>query len=345
MVDKVLKEQSRLIEEVISRGICVKCGACVGLCPYFHYFDGKVVVMDTCHAGDGRCLQVCPQANSPDTSPGEIVSEIGPLKKVIIARATDREIAQSAQYGGVVSALLSYGLDAGTIHSAVVTGNDEKTSPSGHIVRERSELLQCSGSRYSASGTLSTLNRAMKRGEEKLAVVGLPCQMEALSHLKKVKPDGEEMAGRIVLKIGLFCTWALDYRSLSAFLKKQGIQEKILKFDIPPPPSEIFQVRTDKGCIDFPLSLIRPMIQPGCELCRDMTSEQADISVGAVEGKEGWNMVVIRTDQGLLFFDEAVNKGALESEEVPQGNLEHLKEAAQNKRERGQRARNDRGVL
>lgn len=344
MGDKVLEGQSRLIEEVISRGICVKCGACVGLCPYFHYFDGKLVVMDICQAGDGRCLQVCPRVNSLDTPPEEISSEIGPLRKVFVARATDKEITKSAQYGGVVSALLIYALDTGKINSAVLTGKNNKTSPSGRIVNESSDLLQCAGSRYSASGTLSSLNRAIKGGEKDLAVVGLPCQMEALSHLKNMEPDGEEMADNIGLKIGLFCTWALDYRSLRAFLKGEGVEDEILKYDIPPPPSEIFQVRTEKGWIDFPLSDIRPLVQPGCELCRDMTAEQADISVGTVEGREGWNTVVVRTDLGALLVDEAVKEGVLETEEVDQENFNHLKQAARSKRERGKKARTNRGM-
>ena len=60
--------QERLIADVINQGICVRCGACVGLCPYFDYFDGKVVVTDPCHADTFRCLQICPRAGYEGTT-------------------------------------------------------------------------------------------------------------------------------------------------------------------------------------------------------------------------------------------------------------------------------------
>jgi coenzyme F420 hydrogenase subunit beta len=52
--------QGAVIADVIDAGICVRCGACVGICPYFDYSNGKVVVMDRCHAEPSRCFQMCP---------------------------------------------------------------------------------------------------------------------------------------------------------------------------------------------------------------------------------------------------------------------------------------------
>ena len=53
--------QGTVIADVIHAGICVRCGACVGICPYFEFFNGKVVVMDRCYAEPSRCFQVCPR--------------------------------------------------------------------------------------------------------------------------------------------------------------------------------------------------------------------------------------------------------------------------------------------
>ena len=60
--------QHRLIDRVINQGICIRCGACVGLCPYFDYFNGKVVAMDQCSADTWRCLQLCPRAEYEETN-------------------------------------------------------------------------------------------------------------------------------------------------------------------------------------------------------------------------------------------------------------------------------------
>ncbi|MDY6972654.1 MAG: Coenzyme F420 hydrogenase/dehydrogenase, beta subunit C-terminal domain [Thermodesulfobacteriota bacterium] len=332
--------QRLLVDEVINKGICVSCGACVGLCPYFDYFDGRVVVMDRCCADTWKCVQLCPRLDSDIISPGTggpgfaEDGGIGTHRHVVMARACDDEIREKGQYGGVVSALLIYGLETGYIKSAILTDVGGEDSPGERTAENRPDVLSCAGSRYSAAGGLSALNRAIEAGKDGLGIVGLPCQMEALARMGLMKPDGEKRAGCVALKIGLFCTWAVDHRQLAVFLERHGVQRSTGRFDIPPPPAEVFQVQTENGWMDFPLSDIRPLVLKGCALCKDMTAERADISVGAVEGLGGWNTVIVRTEAGLEIFDAAIDAGWLQTSELPEENLEHLKEAAYNKRER-----------
>ncbi|MFO7601067.1 MAG: Coenzyme F420 hydrogenase/dehydrogenase, beta subunit C-terminal domain [Candidatus Desulfacyla sp.] len=338
--------QGRLIAQVINKGLCVRCGACVGLCPYFNYFDGKVVVMDLCPAGSFRCLQVCPRAGYHETSPmgGETADGIGVCSEILMARSTDEAVRKSSQYGGVVSALLIYALENEMISSAVLTDAGDPFAPKGRMAEKRSEVLDCAGSRYSASGSLSALNRAIKKGHSRLAVVGLPCQMEALARMRLMRPDGQERSQAVSLKIGLFCTWAIDYPRLKAYLARQKVEGPVLKSDIPPPPSEAFKVKTQVGWRDFPLSDIRPMVQKGCFLCEDMTAEQSDISVGTAEGREGWNTVIARTDTGSQLLKRLIVGGWLETDDLPGASLDHLKEAARNKRDRARQAEIDRST-
>jgi coenzyme F420-reducing hydrogenase beta subunit len=65
-----------------------------------------------------------------------------------------------------------------------------------------------------------------------------------------------------------------------------------------------------------------------------MTSEFADVSVGSVEGIEGWNTVVVRTKVGAELVSLAREKGELETGSLPAANLAHLKEAALIKKKR-----------
>ncbi len=342
------KGQCELVDKVISQGICVKCGACVNLCPYFDYFDGRIAVMDECHADTWRCLQLCPRAeydetslDKRDTTQGDR-TEIGPFKEIFIARAKDKEIRASAQYGGFVSSFLIHALEERLIRAAILTDKGNGISPSGAVAKDRADILKCAGSRYTAAAGLAAFNRAIKEGGEKLAVVGLPCQMEALARMRRMNPDGEERDSRVSLKIGLFCTWALDYRKLHNYLKTIGIDGPIQKYDIPPPPAQIFQIQTEQGWQEFPLDDIRPSIQEGCTLCQDMTAEWADISVGTVEGMEGWNTVAVRSERGSQLLSGFVEAGHLEVRELPKENLAHLKEASLNKRKRGNSAMEER---
>ncbi|MGD9321469.1 MAG: Coenzyme F420 hydrogenase/dehydrogenase, beta subunit C-terminal domain, partial [Desulfobacteraceae bacterium] len=264
------------------------------------------------------------------------------LREIFIARAKDEGIRGKAQYGGFVSSFLIYALEERLIRATILTDKGNEISPGGVIAKNRADILKCAGSRYTAAAGLAAFNRAIKDDGERLAVVGLPCQMEALARMRRMNPDGEERDGRVSLKIGLFCTWALDYRKLHNYLKTMGIGGPIQKYDIPPPPAQIFQVQTEQGWQTFPLDELRPSIQEGCTLCQDMTAEWADISVGTVEGMEGWNTVVVRSERGAQLLSGYVKAGHLEIRELPEENLAHLIEASTNKRKRGNSAKKER---
>jgi coenzyme F420-reducing hydrogenase beta subunit len=68
-----------------------------------------------------------------------------------------------------------------------------------------------------------------------------------------------------------------------------------------------------------------------------MTAELADVSVGAAEGVEGWNTLIVRSETGKELVDAAVAGGAIETTPLPEENLEHLKGAALNKKKRALR--------
>jgi coenzyme F420 hydrogenase subunit beta len=59
-----------------------------------------------------------------------------------------------------------------------------------------------------------------------------------------------------------------------------------------------------------------------------MTSELSDISVGTVEGEQGWNTVIVRTARGEELLCRAESKGALETRVCPEERWVHLKEAS-----------------
>ena len=334
--------QAKVIAHVIDAGICVRCGACVGICPYFDCFNGKIVVMERCYAEPSRCAQICPRIAYEPTSPIKndgAGGEIGEYLKVVMARSSDPGIRNASQYGGTVSTLCAHALEKGFIESAILTDRGENSRvPGGCVAKDQTEVLSCAGSRYAASGSLSEMNRAVGAGQKNLGVIGLPCQMDAIARMERAEPKESLMAESVVLKIGLFCTWALDSEQLAAFLKEKGVVGPVRKFDIPPPPADEFSVETEKGWEVFPLSEVRPLIQKGCAFCQDMTAELADIAVGTVEGREDWNTVLVRTDAGLSLMESAIADGSLEIDELPMDHLNHLKAAAKGKRQRGKQA-------
>lgn len=336
MSDEASTGQSRLIETVLEPGLCIRCGACVGLCPYLDDHEGRVVVMDRCCSDTWRCLQLCPRAGYAGTDPEGAASArpLGTYQEICVARATEPAVQERAQYGGVVSVLLIHALEQGRLRAAVLTDAGGAGAPAGTLARDREAVLAAAGSRYCGAASLASLNRAIRAGETRMGVVGLPCQMEALARMARMIPDGPERAEHVVLKIGLFCTWAVDYRDLARFLKRRGLAPGADKFDIPPPPAETFDVRREGTWHSVPLDQVRAFIQPGCRCCGDMTSRLADLSVGTVEGRPGWNTVIVRTRAGAEALQETVRAGRIEKAALPADQLEHLSWAAGNKEAR-----------
>jgi coenzyme F420 hydrogenase subunit beta len=226
-----------------------------------------------------------------------------------------------------------------------VTFFEDKGFPEPRAVSDREALRLSSGSSYLATPVLEAFNRAVKEQDRKrIGLVATPCQTLALARMRTSESEGGEGVDKLGLVIGLFCTWALSYPAFADFLEKE-VKEPIVKYKIPPPPANVLQIFTAKRELDVSLDKIMPFVKPACRMCHDMTSEFADISVGAVEfantgtgkgRKKGspWNTVIVRTERGMKLIDVARSQGIIEKSRLPPEILAHLKHAARNKKKR-----------
>ena len=337
-----IKGPEDLEKEVIKADLCTLCGACVGLCPYLRAYKGRVVLLDRCNLSQGRCYSFCPrtpanlealnQSIFGTSYPGDA---LGTLRQVVMAKSLDKSILSKGQYGGVTSTLVALALRKRMIDAAILTKREKKLLSSGTLARNKREVLACAGSNYIASPTLEAFNRGAQDSHRSMGAVGLPCQVLALGKMRINPLENENNIEKLGLVIGLFCTWAFSYKEFFNFLKNDFPVEKIGKMDIPPPPANVFQVELPEGLKSISLDHIRKFVRPTCTVCLDMTAEFSDLSVGAVEGVSGWNMVIVRTAKGLELMEEARRSAAIEVAEMPRANLNHLKEAALLKKKRG----------
>lgn len=333
--------QKGLEQKVLSTGLCAACGACLALCPYLRTRQGRVVKLDDCDLATGRCYAYCPRSRVDwEELQTRIFGkdyreiEIGTTRQVLMAKATDPVWKEKVQNGGVISALIDFAIREGIIQSAVLTQRDADLLPQGQIVSERSQILSCSGSSYVSGPTLEALNQGPWEGAERIGLVGLPCQVLALAKMKLSTLETKTPIERLDLVIGLFCTWALDYKPLKQFLAGRFGKTPIQKLDITPPPERLLEVWVGGSVEAISLDEIRAFIRPACLVCPDMTSEFADLSVGTVEGTADWNTLIIRTERGEELIKKAGKAGIIESQPLPGGHLEHLKEASLLKKQR-----------
>ena len=334
---------NQLVEDVHKRDLCIGCGACVELCPYFKNFKGKTAQLFPCTLEQGRCYAYCPKAEVDLDALSQHLrgvpydgSPLGAYREVLAARAGEKIEKAVFQGGGTVSALVTFALQTGLIDAAALTDRKALT-PVSRIVTDWKDVAGCAASKFMASPTLSAVNLAVREGYRRIGVVGTPCQMVAAAQMHSNALGKEEHTVSLSLTVGLFCNWALDTRQLTDVLSEKMDISGIVSMDIPPPPANIMVLETGNGRQEVSLSEIKPLIPHTCFICLDMTAELADVSVGMFEGRPGWNTLIVRSAKGAEIVEQALKEGFIETEAFAAKNLKHLSKAAADKKDRSLR--------
>ncbi len=331
-----------LMEQVRNNDLCTVCGGCVGICPYHQAYKGKIAMTFDCDIAEGRCYAHCPRTEVDlealshklfNTAYKE--KPLGSYRNISASKAGEKISHSSFQNGGTVSALMTMALEKDMIDAAILTGI-EGIIPKPRIVTNPKEVLTCASTKYMATPTVAGLNQGIKDGFERMGIVGTACQLTAVGQMRCNPLNKDGFKDVTALTVGIFCTWALDTRQFLDFLAEQVDINTITGMDVPPPPAEVFIIKTENQTMEIPLDDIRPMIPKGCSYCQDMTAEWSDISVGAFEGKSNWNTLIIRTEKGETLIKMAVEEGYLVLDNFPSSSLDHLTLGAGNKKKRAQ---------
>ena len=310
-----------LSKKVISTDICSRCGACVLVCPYagvLDYADLSPRLVGEC-VDCGICLKVCPryepQTENLESSvfgrPRTDEESFGIFKRILVARSRDGEVIKKCQDGGVATTLLLGALKSGMIDGAILSGVDPSVPwlPVPKVAITREEIIASAGTRYSFSPNLLAVKEALSKGLKKVALVGTPCEVQAVRMIQQVPL--RKYGDAIKFTIGLFCTESFSYEGLMLKGIKEGLGldlKSVAKVNI---KGKVL-VSTESGEVyKIPLKEAKEYSETKCQYCTDFSAELADISVGGV-GLEGWTLTVLRTDLGVSVFEEAVRNWLLE---------------------------------
>ena len=78
-----------LLEAVLKKDLCIGCGACVELCPYFKTYKGKSAMLFPCTLSRGQCFAFCPKRNIQVENPVAVLDQ-EEAKKFLLGKAEDK---------------------------------------------------------------------------------------------------------------------------------------------------------------------------------------------------------------------------------------------------------------
>lgn len=333
-IDKIKKGWIELDSEIIKKGKCVYCGACGAFCANIKFdFEKEVPIEDgscqdvnTCRDGFGLCYNLCPKTGI-EQIPLSLLDKwvfgknqdkiLGHYIDIVSVKLTDLGKENLSMEAGPLTALLSIAMEEGLIDCSIITDKDEEFRPFPMLGTNRKELFRGVGYKPTQSPTLSLVGDAINKEYTDIALVGTPCQIQALRKLQNHPGFDFEAFDLVSLAIGTFCFGTFYNQSLSSCFKEYGINN-----------TEILKITTDKNKFkmkiltknsntEIPLNFIYDRaIRNSCFSCSDYTASFADISVGNIGSEDGWRTMIIRTERGKKIYDMVLQKGIFEEKHL-----------------------------
>lgn len=334
-MDDAKTQWHELFHEVVQTGLCTGCAACVMACPrdvlgYDHAVtyqpfnvEGSTRADDCVHGQKGCdiCTRACPRFRDWETASDvalfgrarNVDEPAGIASEVLLVRATDAATFEAGQDGGLVSALLIWGLENGRIDGALVSDfSDSRTLDAvPAVVTDREGVLRTAGSRYTYSANPLAMRTAEELGLKSLALVGMSCQASINGTVNANRLN--KYAKRIAITIGLLCSKTFTY---------DGMYEGMLASDYGIPLDSINKVNIkgkfivwhgeDNERVDIPLKDTHKHTRPGCTTCPDFAAQHADISTGGLGQGDGWTLTLVRTQRGLEWMQGLRDAGLIE---------------------------------
>lgn len=334
-----------LQKEVINKGLCARCGLCVGVCPVKAIGfteDSYPISIEDC-TDCGLCNKVCPGADVDYPALSERIFHkdydpmnfLGHQEEMLVGHPTDETVRRAGASGGLTTGLLIYLLKTGKIRGAAVVGMDPERpwKTKSLLATTEEEIRSSANSKYCIVPSMDVLAK-MRKEKGPFAVVALPCQVHGL---RKLEASDPALAGKIAYILGLYCHYNMENEGYLDVLRISEIDpEKIAKFEFRGGgwPGGFFVVMKEgKEKLLHSIvysNMISVMVRlygaERCFLCTDAMCEFADISFGDFWANDyqdhlgdlSWcTLCSQRTKRGRELLESAERDGAIKLFHLP----------------------------
>jgi coenzyme F420 hydrogenase subunit beta len=333
-----MKDKENNVEKVANEYLCSTCGGCSFVCPegaikYKETAAGYVlpeIDKELC-TDCGLCLSVCPGTHFGETLKNKLPKDpfVGKIKSCYSGKATDEEIYNNSQSGGITTALLVNALEQRIIQAVIVTTLEKGNPPQvkAKLAKSRKDLVRAQKSKYCVAPLLEIL-REIEVKELNFGIVGLGCHIHGLINILDNKP---KLKKKVKFKIGLFCDRNMTRAGIDFLIKQSKFKKKqsMLHFrdkKVKGYPGHI-KIFDGKGNVSTKPASVRMTIKDfftpiRCRLCFDKLNIFSDIAVGDPWGIEeadhetGESVVICRSKKGKKLLLNAVKKKHIMLKEV-----------------------------
>jgi coenzyme F420 hydrogenase subunit beta len=175
-------------------------------------------------------------------------------------------------------------------------------APQPILARTPAEVLASAGNKPCLSPSLGLLDAVRDAGVRRLAVVGTGCQVHMLR-------AAEDKLGLERLDIiGIPCSDNVTYPDLTYFLEQVSRSpQTIVHYEFMQDYS--LHMHHEDGSterlnyIDFPMDKLEGIFPSACLSCFDYANTLADITIGYMGARLGWQWVLVRTGRGAQLLD------------------------------------------
>jgi coenzyme F420 hydrogenase subunit beta len=285
-------------------------------------------------AAEALIAKACPGAVvAPWPDSGSVDPYWGPFRRIATGHATDPQTRFEGSSGGALSALLIHALREGLVDRVVHIAPDP-AAPTRNVTaisRTPQEVLARSGSRYTASSPLESIDAMLAEGG-RFAFVGKPCDVSALRLLGQADP---RVAAHVPLVVSFFCGGIPSHDGVGRILRTLGVAaEQVVAFRYRgqgwPGSARALTSAGEAYQMSYAESWgghLSKEVQFRCKICPDAVGGVADIACAdawygdekgypSFEEEDGRSLIISRSQVGERLVESAVAAGALSVDDL-----------------------------